>query len=104
MSAHGAVTLGVVVLATGLVNAFWRSRVTQILKTRHPEVWRDLQMSNLSSRKAFARFLHSDRPVLIDDAELTRAIKLDRITGAVWIVCFLAAATVMVSLGQPSSR
>lgn len=91
-------------LAAGAVHGSWTLRVTTILETRHPEVWAKLQGRVLLSKPALANFLRSDEHQRMNDPELSHAIRMDRITGMIVMVCFLVAAVALLTVGRPLPR
>jgi hypothetical protein len=98
----GAAT--VVFLAAGAVNAWWSLRVTTILQTRHPEVWAKLQGGLLFTRVAFGGFLRSGMHRRMNDPELSRAIRMNRITGIIVMICLLSGFAVLFSVGHALPR
>jgi hypothetical protein len=95
---------GVAFLATGAVHFAWSLRVTTILQTRHPEAWATLQGRVLLSRTALADFLRSDRHKDMNDPELSRAVRMDRITGMIVMACFVGAAAALFTVGRSLPR
>lgn len=102
-----SLTLGgaaVAFLTAGAVHFAWSLKVTTILQTRHPELWATLQGRVLPSRTALAAFLRSDRHKDLNDPGLSRAVRMDRITGIVAMVCFAGAAVALLTVGRALPR
>jgi hypothetical protein len=107
MTVTGYLILGattVVFLAAGAVNFWWSLRVTTILETRHPEIWAKLQGGPLFSRMALGGFLRGDVHRQMNDPELSRAIRMNRITGIVVMVCLLSVGAALVTTGRALPR
>jgi hypothetical protein len=93
--------LGVAVVAfltAGMIHISWNTRVTSILQARHPETWAKLQGPILPSRTALADFMRSDMHQRMSDPELSRAIRIERITGRILMACFLGAGVTLFTL------
>jgi hypothetical protein len=77
-------------LAGGATTFWWHDRVIVLLKTRHPQVWGEIDGPPFSSRQAFGHFMRSRGDRRLDDPELSRAV--DLALWSSWLLLAIGAA------------